>query len=277
VPPIIVAFFILIGAMTGPPVVKGIITPKDASSRSKLGKPAPQEYRTWTSRPWLATSDERTRTCSVTYFALATRERIVRLRAGGQEQSLDSSWSFPRELKEGERRTVALEFRDPVGGQVLSCQEQSVVCYNARTFTTDTTEVREGRCRPDAAAPRKDEGKVRLEGTAPPFRMYDPGIGGAYVDVSFELKGRVTEAWYCPAIEVTWPDGTRTRRESDCPPFDPSENEPMQRRWTFTRGFPGGEWTVRACIEKSGRQLACEVVKVRVLGDSTGGFMGDGR
>ena len=179
---------------------------------------------------------------------------------------MDVSWSVARQLAEGERRTLAFTFRNPVGGSVLACQEQSVVCYNARMFTTDTTEVREGRCRPDAPKVRQNsDGKPRLTAWTRPFILNDPRVGGAYVDVTFEITGTVDERWYCPALVVEWPDDTKTERESDCVPFD--QRDPEQRfRWTLNHGFPGGTWTVKGCLHKSGELLACETVIVRVIG-----------
>ena len=53
-PNILIAFFILIGAGTGTPLVKGILAGKDKITRPKWGKPAGQAYPTWTSRPWIA-------------------------------------------------------------------------------------------------------------------------------------------------------------------------------------------------------------------------------
>jgi hypothetical protein len=29
-----------------------------------------------------------------------------------------------------------------------------------------------------------------------------------------------SEQWYCPSIEITWTDGTRSSRESDCEPWE---------------------------------------------------------
>jgi hypothetical protein len=267
-PPILVAFFILIGATTGPPVVKGLITPKDPTSRSKIGKPAPDEYRTWTSRPWIAVSDRETRACDATFFALSTARRPVRLIAGGAEQILDTSWSFERRLREGERRTVAFDFRNPEGGASLSCQEQTLTCYPANGIAAQT-EVVEGRCAPLPKAPRRKAEKQALVGHAPPFVPIDLGIGGAYVDVTFEIQGVISEEWYCPAITVYWPEGAESVRESDCATFP---GDPDYRfRWPFNHGFPGGEWNVKACIAKSGRQLACTVVKVRVVGGDLSG------
>jgi len=278
-PPILIAFFILLGGATVPPVVKGLVTPPDPSSRPKWGKPAPQEYRTWTSAPWVAVADERTRACDVTFFALATRSRTVRLVAGGEEQLLDWSWSFQRSVPAGERRRIAFDFRDPVGGASLSCQEADVICVHPRGGVMDVRVREESVCAPPPAPVRKAEsGKQHLAGKAPAFTPMDLGIGGAYVQVEFELRGTVTEEWYCPAIEVTWPEGTRSSHEEDCAPFPGTAERPGVTKWRFRHGFAPGEWDVKACISKAGKQLACEVVKVRVLGDgSDTPFMGEGR
>lgn len=264
-PPIVIAFFILIGAMTGPPLVKGLDPRPDRISHSKLGKPAKDAYRTWTSRQWIAVSDDTTHKCAVTYFALSTRRTPVRLTAGDQEQALDTSWSFPREVAEGERHAIAFTFREPVGGKQLACQEQAVACISARgPGSLEMRSVTEGQCAADASAPASKGGKPRLTAQTPPFTMNDPATGGAFVDVTFEITGRVTEEWYCPAIDVLWPDETHSKQESDCEPFP---GPPEQRfRWKFNHGFPGGEWRVHACLSKGGRQLACEDVTVRVLG-----------
>src|SRR3990167_718094 len=180
-PPILVAFFLLLGGLTAPDLVKGLDPRPDRISHWKVGKPEPESFRTWTSRPWIAVSDPQTRTCDATFFALSTRRTPVRLVAGGEEQLLDTSWSFARSLKEGERRTVAFDFRDPEGGASLSCQEQAVTCYAGRGYA-EAEEVRKGRCAADPRAPQKAAGKVKLVGYTVPFTMMDPGIGGAYVD-----------------------------------------------------------------------------------------------
>ena len=257
-PPILMAFFLLLGATTGPPAVKALVTPKDASTRPKWGEPAPQEYRTWASS--VAPGRQ---SCEVTYFALATRNRATRLRAGGVEQLLDWSWSFARTLQAGERHTLALEFLDPRHGTRLACHEQTATCDTGYVAAERATA--EGRCAPDALAPGVKGGKPRLTARTAPFTMYDPAIGGAFVDVEFQITGDVDEEWYCPAIMVEWPDDTRAFRESDCPPFADRDRE-HRFKWKFNHGFPGGEWRVKGCLTKPGKLLACETVLVRVVG-----------
>ena len=262
-PPILIAFFILLGGALGPPLVKGLDPRPDGITRPKLGKPAPQAYRTWTSVPWVAEARRDTKACEVTYFALATRNRIVRLLAGGVEQELDSSWSITRTLRSGEARAIAFEFRDPVGGAQLACQVQTVTCLSPSTAVTEVVE--EGWCSPKSRVPSSKFSKPRFVGLSSAMTMFDPAVGGAFVDVEFKVAGDVGEDWYCPRIDVDWPDGTRTMRESDCPPFE--SRDPGQRfSWRFNHGFPSGEWRVKACISKSGKLLACEVVVVRVVG-----------
>lgn len=95
--------------------------------------------------------------------------------------------------------------------------------------------------------------------------MYNPAIGGAEATISFVIRGKVNEAWYCPRLDVYWPDGTHTVRENDCEPFDETIEYELTR-WSFTRGFPAGEWPVRACISKNSKILSCTDVRVIVNG-----------
>jgi hypothetical protein len=185
--------------------------------------------------------------------------------AGGVEQEVDYSWSLPRDLRPGTRHSIAFEFLDPRLGTRLACHVLTVACGGA---AGDPVETSEGICTPDARAPAdRNGGRPSLVGLVPAFRMYDSALGGAEMDVEFVIRGQVDEAWYCPRLDVYWPDGTRTIRESDCPPFasDDARNAgPV--RWKFTRVFPAGEWPVKACVSKGGKVLACETVTVRVLG-----------
>lgn len=125
-PPVLIAFFILLGAGAGAPAAKALVTPKDPLARPKLCRPAAVEYRTWTSSPrWEAKRKE----CVFTVFALATRERLVRLRVNGDEQLLDWSWSWEAPLPVGFQGTTVVEFVDPVGGAVLARHEVTETCW----------------------------------------------------------------------------------------------------------------------------------------------------
>lgn len=257
-PPILIGFFILLGALSAPDLIKGFDPRPDGSSHSKFGKPERQAYRTWVST--LSQTKPSPSTCDVTYFAMATRNRIMRLRVGDEEQLLDFSWSFPRVLKAGEKRKVALEFLDPISGATASCQELTVFCEGNPVIDTS-----EGECRPEAKPPKEKSDKLSFVGEGRSMYMYNPAIGGAAATVSFVIRGKVNEAWYCPRLDVYWPDGTHTVRESDCEPFDETIEYELTR-WSFTRGFPAGEWPVRACISKNSKILSCADVRVIVSG-----------
>lgn len=43
---------------------------------------------------------------------------------------------------------------------------------------------------------------------------------GADLTITVEHVGELTEATYCPGVELTWPNGTHTTRVPDCPPWD---------------------------------------------------------
>jgi hypothetical protein len=112
------------------------------------------------------------------------------------------------------------------------------------------------------AATEKGKRLAFVSRVNPPLAMSDAATGGAVVSVTFRIEGEMTEAWYCPRLDVEWPDETRTMRESDCEPW-PDESTTW---WSFKRGFPPGEWKVRGCISKAGKTLACTDALVRVAG-----------
>ena len=90
------------------------------------------------------------------------------------------------------------------------------------------------------------------------------GLGGAMITVRFAIKGEITEEWYCPRLDVAWPDGTNTMREADCDPWP--DHVHTGYAWSFKRGFPPGEYAVRGCISKADKTLACTDALVRVVG-----------
>jgi hypothetical protein len=85
-------------------------------------------YRSWTSSPD-ATTFRKTGKCVVTVFALATREKLTRLRVNGNELEVDWSWSWDAEIPEGHHASgMFIEFLDPVGGAVLAKHEVMTLC-----------------------------------------------------------------------------------------------------------------------------------------------------
>jgi len=98
----------------------------------------------------------------------------------------------------------------------------------------------------------------------PKIALAQASVGGAPVTVRFAIKGDVTEEWYCPRIDVEWPDSTNTMREADCEPWP--DHIHTSSVWSFTRTFPSGEWKVRGCLSKADRKIACTDAVVRVVG-----------
>lgn len=267
-PPIIIAFWIALSAALGPPLIKGLDPRADAIARPKFGNPVPQGYRTWLSRVSPAAASGGV--CDTVLFAMANRNRVVRVRLDGVEQSLGSGFASPVVgVKAGTRRHFKAEYLAPIGGEILACHDVSLSCYGQAW--AELEDVREVEPCSESRVPKHGEsGKPHLVGKVPHFRLYDVNLGGAEVEVEFALRGVVTEEYYCPRIEITWPDDTRTEREGDCPPFVSHRigdgEQPPPTRWSFTRIFPTGEWPVTACIYKVGKKLACESVIVRVMG-----------
>jgi hypothetical protein len=98
----------------------------------------------------------------------------------------------------------------------------------------------------------------------PKIAMAQAGLGGAMITVRFAIKGDITEEWYCPRLDVEWPDGTNTMREADCDPWP--DHIHTWNSWSFRRGFPPGEYTVRGCLSKAEKTLACTDAVVIVVG-----------
>lgn len=70
-----------------------------------------------------------------------------------------------------------------------------------------------------------------------------------------------TEAWYCPSIEVTWVDGTRSARQSDCPPWDEVEDFYWVERFEKTLG--PGVHTIKVRL-KQGKKEELHTLKIEV-------------
>jgi len=128
-PPVVVAFFVLIGLGGGlaltddlAPIYAGI----DHTKRLKTEK-TPITYNVWTAPRWNAEADEK-KGCDVTIFALVGGRGSTRLRYGGVEQILDNSWTFDERIDHGTRVSVRLEFVDPIGGWTLAERKVSFTC-----------------------------------------------------------------------------------------------------------------------------------------------------
>ena len=80
---------------------------------------------------------------------------------------------------------------------------------------------------PVAAKPRP---RLELRGPALVLPNDYSGLDPrAIVTFVAQINGPINEEWYCPKVEWTWPDTTRSVEESDCEPFSAAEAAP--RRW----------------------------------------------
>jgi len=124
-PALLWAFFIALSAAVGPPTIKGLVTPPDASMRSKHGKPAPQEYYTRISSPRF----DKPGVCTFTITAWATRNTLTRLQVQGNEQLLDWSWQWDADVPFGMRgEGMVVEFIDPVTRLVVATHTLAESC-----------------------------------------------------------------------------------------------------------------------------------------------------
>lgn len=55
---------------------------------------------------------------------------------------------------------------------------------------------------------------------SPRVSLAELSTGCAPVLLVAEILGPDTEPWYCPRVDWTWPDGTTSSTESDCPPYE---------------------------------------------------------
>ena len=92
----------------------------------------------------------------------------------------------------------------------------------------------------------------------------EEGLGGARVRITARIVDGDSEAWHCPVVEATWPDGTTSRHEEDCEPW-PAEGP---RSWEWRKVYPPGNWVTRVCLAKAGRVLACAKMETAVVGDA---------
>lgn len=107
--------------------------------------------------------------------------------------------------------------------------------------------------------------KPRLVLRASPASALPP----ADVLVTAELVGGGDlEDFYCPEIEWTWADGTRSAHLEDCPPFEPGTR--IERRFTSRRVFVGeGQQVVRVALRRGERVVAQSTTSVWLAGGGT--------
>ena len=82
-----------------------------------------------------------------------------------------------------------------------------------------------------------------------------PPVGVAPLAVTLRaVIDAPTADWYCPAVTVLWPDGTRSAEESDCPPWEDVSKD--LRRWYWSRriGLGPGEWAIDVELVQGARR-----------------------
>jgi hypothetical protein len=118
-------------------------------------------------------------------------------------------------------------------------------------------------CGMGAASIARTGGPRLVVKVRPPIGLASPQ-SGARMTLTARIEGAMTEEWYCPKIEWIWPDGTVSKAEEDCDPWEPGEDGPLV--WTQVRYFAAGDSPVDVELSKRGKLIAREQVMVQVAG-----------
>jgi hypothetical protein len=81
-----------------------------------------------------------------------------------------------------------------------------------------------------------------------------------------ELRGQITEEWYCPGVE--WEigevgDAVKSSHEADCLPY-PEGLADQPRRFTKRITLPEGRFSVRVRLVKAGKVIAQDSAMVEI-------------
>jgi hypothetical protein len=251
---------------------------RDPTAQVRLGKPA-RGFYTWSSAPAYVVAGP-DNICHATIFGASLGQRVVRAQVDGIERELDWSWAVDVDARPFERRTTIARYLDPVGGAELACHETSFVCVPDVGWDGKTrVSVSNGKpCAPAAIAPKqKNDGPPHLEFAHPAQVLtsrYVPGVQymvGHAVFVA-EIRGRITENWYCPRVEWIFPLASgpnpaltsTSAHEEDCEPYTPERAARQPRRLTASHWFPEGTWTVEVRLLKADRLIARKTATVQV-------------
>ena len=95
-----------------------------------------------------------------------------------------------------------------------------------------------------------------------------PGAGFSPLRVvlTAELKGGTNdyEEFYCPSVEWTWGDDTKTETSADCEPYEAGKSE-IQRRYTTSKTFhTAGEYRVEFRLKQKNKVVGSGSVTVQV-------------
>lgn len=92
------------------------------------------------------------------------------------------------------------------------------------------------------------------------------GFSPLRIVVTAELKGGTDdfEEFYCPSIEWTWGDDTRTEQSADCDPYQAGKSE-IQRRYTTSKIFQtAGEYRVEFRLKQKNKVVGSGSTTVQV-------------
>lgn len=92
------------------------------------------------------------------------------------------------------------------------------------------------------------------------------GFSPLRVVVTAELRGGKNdfEEFYCPSIEWTWGDDTRTESTADCDPYEAGKSE-IQRRYTTSKTFQtAGEYRVEFRLKQKSKVVGSGSTTVQV-------------
>ena len=177
---------------------------------------------------------------------------------------MDTSWAIPVRVPEHVRRVVAFQYIDPVTHLEVACHEVLVACV-PEIDPTISSVMRGPGCASQAPTPKMYTGAPRLVLRLPHNVLPVLGVAAAYVELHIRIEGEVTEEWWCPAVEVEWPDGTRSRRESDCTPWAEATTVDRRRQsWQFGAWIAEGTSVVVVTLTKSGHLIARERAEIQV-------------
>ena len=126
-PPVLLVFFMVLGAGAGLPVIGGLTKGVDPEKRPIGHYRCEQQFRAWTTGPTLLADENQI--CHATWFVVPGCGKPTRLQIGAFEQNLDTSYTFDTELAAGTQQSAHLTFLDPLGGAILATRDVSVRCY----------------------------------------------------------------------------------------------------------------------------------------------------
>ena len=92
------------------------------------------------------------------------------------------------------------------------------------------------------------------------------GFSPLRIVVTAELKGGTNdyEEFYCPSVEWTWGDDTKTESSADCDPYESGKSE-IQRRYTTSKVFQtAGDYRVEFRLKQNNKVVGSGSTTVQV-------------